>query len=687
MNSIQYNFKSIPIIPKVSDLIDSILSKTQSKTPTVTHPGYKITRIRKFYMRKVRFTEDSITEKLESITKNFPKLDEIHPFYADMINILYDKDHYKLALGTVNTAKNICQKIASDYVKLLKYGDSLYRCKQLKVAALGRMMTTLKKLGASFNYLEEVRKHLSRFPSIDPTERTLILAGFPNVGKSSFMNKITYADSEVQAYHFTTQSLFVGHTYYKNIRWQVIDTPGILDRALEQRNIIEMQTITALAHLDACILYFVDVSENCGYSIAQQVSLFDSIRPLFKNKPLVIIANKTDLRKYTDLPEKDRKLIEEVAKEHQTYLIQMSNTTGNGVFDVKSKACDILLKYREVKNSGAKTKDITGLDKIYIAKPTQIRDNRKRTPNIPQSFLEEKKIKLNEEKNEKFDEEKFLREDNINNLEKKIKNNKFKEVIEANGGTGIYYFPLREEFKLENPDWKYDIWPEFMDGKNVFDFVDKDILKKVEALEKEEEEIAQRGDLGLDEDEDNNNMDDGEESSELSEDLIEAHEKLMKNVKTIKERHKLVKRSKLPSRLVGDSATDKFMSEVRPDLKEKAEKIKLISHKLRRDQKEKMRSNLKKDAGIDEEDDKISDSDEMDIEEENQKTVKKKKISDKKSEKVIHEKNKIVQRLQKKIQKKFDKNLQINETDRRIDSKKQKFFNTGKRGLGKTDWR
>ena len=687
MNSIQYNFKSIPIIPKVSDLIDSILSKTQSKTPTVTHPGYKITRIRKFYMRKVRFTEDSITEKLESITKNFPKLDDIHPFYADMINILYDKDHYKLALGTVNTAKNICQKIASDYVKLLKYGDSLYRCKQLKVAALGRMMTTLKKLGASFNYLEEVRKHLSRFPSIDPTERTLILAGFPNVGKSSFMNKITYADSEVQAYHFTTQSLFVGHTYYKNIRWQVIDTPGILDRALEQRNIIEMQTITALAHLDACILYFVDVSENCGYSIAQQVSLFDSIRPLFKNKPLVIIANKTDLRKYTDLPEKDRKLIEEVAKEHQTYLIQMSNTTGNGVFDVKSKACDILLKYREVKNSGAKTKDITGLDKIYIAKPTQIRDNRKRTPNIPQSFLEEKKIKLNEEKNEKFDEEKFLREDNINNLEKKIKNNKFKEVIEANGGTGIYYFPLREEFKLENPDWKYDIWPEFMDGKNVFDFVDKDILKKVEALEKEEEEIAQRGDLGLDEDEDNNNMDDGEESSELSEDLIEAHEKLMKNVKTIKERHKLVKSSKLPSRLVGDSATDKFMSEVRPDLKEKAEKIKLISLKLRRDQKEKMRSNLKKDAGIDEEDDKISDSDEMDIEEENQKTVKKKKISDKKSEKVIHEKNKIVQRLQKKIQKKFDKNLQINETDRRIDSKKQKFFNTGKRGLGKTDWR
>jgi nucleolar GTP-binding protein len=448
-----------------------------------------------------------------------------------------------------------------------------------------------------------------------------------------------------------------------------------------------MQTITALAHLDACILYFIDVSENCGYSIQQQVSLFDSIRPLFKNKPLVIIANKTDLRPYNELPEKDRQNIETVAKEHQTYLIQMSNTTGNGVFDVKSKACDILLKYREVSNHGASTKDITGLDKIYIAHPTQIRDNRKRLPNIPQSFLEEKKNKIVEEKNEKVEEEKFLREDTINDLEKKITNNKVKEIIEANGGIGVYYFPQREEFKLENPEWKYDIWPEIMDGKNVYDFVDKDILKKVEALEKEEEEIMNKKELGLDDDEDMKDEDE-EESSELSEDLIEAHEKLMKNVKAIKERHKLVKKSRIPVRLGGETATDKFMEAVRPDLKEKAEKVKLLSYKLRREQKDKLRSNLKKDAGVGEEDDKI-DEDDMDIDEENENTGKKKKISDKESVKIKakQEKNKIVQRLQKKIQKKFDKNCQINETDRHIGDKKPRFFNSGKRGIGKTDWR
>ena len=67
---------------------------------------------------------------------------------------MYDKDHYKLALGHIHSCKNLIDNISTDYLKLLKYADSLYRCKMLKKAALGRMMTGLKKLTASLNYLE-----------------------------------------------------------------------------------------------------------------------------------------------------------------------------------------------------------------------------------------------------------------------------------------------------------------------------------------------------------------------------------------------------------------------------------------------------------------------------------------------------------------------------------------------------
>jgi hypothetical protein len=54
------------------------------------------------------------------------------------MNVLYDRDHYKLALGQLNVANTLIRNVAKDYVKMLKFGNSLYRCKQLKRAALGR---------------------------------------------------------------------------------------------------------------------------------------------------------------------------------------------------------------------------------------------------------------------------------------------------------------------------------------------------------------------------------------------------------------------------------------------------------------------------------------------------------------------------------------------------------------------
>ena len=206
-----YNFKAIAVVPSSKDFVDIVLSKTQRKTPTVIHNGYAIPRIRKFYMRKVKYTAESFHERLSLILTEFPRLDDLHPFYADLINVLYSRDHYKLALGQLNTAKSLIDNVGKDYLKLLKFADSLYRAKELKRAALGRMCTLVKKLTASLAYLEQVRQHLSRLPSIDPNTRTLLITGLPNTGKSSFLNAVSNANVEVQPYAFTTKSLFVGH--------------------------------------------------------------------------------------------------------------------------------------------------------------------------------------------------------------------------------------------------------------------------------------------------------------------------------------------------------------------------------------------------------------------------------------------------------------------------------------------
>jgi nucleolar GTP-binding protein len=99
---VQFNFKEIAAVPSWKEVIDTILSRTQRQMPTVVHMGYAIMRLRHFYMRKVRFTQQNFSEKLSAIIDEFPRFGDILPFYSDLLHVLYNKDHYKLALGQVS---------------------------------------------------------------------------------------------------------------------------------------------------------------------------------------------------------------------------------------------------------------------------------------------------------------------------------------------------------------------------------------------------------------------------------------------------------------------------------------------------------------------------------------------------------------------------------------------------------
>lgn len=459
----QLTWKDIPVIPNANEFQDIVLNRTQRKTPTVIRAGFKIQRIRAFYMRKVRFTADGFCEKLQAIVESFPRLNDIHPFHRDLLDTLYEKNHYKVSLASLSRAKTLIEQVSRDYVRLLKFGQSLFQCKQLKRAALGRMATIVKRLRDPLAYLEQVRQHLSRLPSIDPNTRTLLICGYPNVGKSSFLREITRAEVEVQPYAFTTKSLYVGHFDYKYLRFQAIDTPGILDRPTEEMNNIEMQSIYAIAHIRSCVLYFMDLSEQCGFSIEAQVKLFHSIKPLFANKTVMVVINKIDLMKPTDLPPEKQELLESLSASGGVEIHELSCATEEGVMDIRNKACEKLLTAR-IEQKMKSTARISGiLNRINVSKPVP-RDDIERNPFVPENAND-------------VDPERVLS----------------KQIEQENGGAGVYQPDYREDYLLEDEEWKRDVIPEILNGRNVYDFIDPDISEKLSALEKEEEQLEEQG--------------------------------------------------------------------------------------------------------------------------------------------------------------------------------------------------
>lgn len=642
-----------------------VLSKTQRKTPTVVHRHFKISRIRSFYMRKVKFTSSNFSEKLSSILSDFPKLEDVHPFYADLMNVLYDRDHYKVALGQLNTARHLIDNVAKDYVRLLKYGDSLYRCKQLKRAALGRMATIMRRQTENLAYLEQVRQHLSRLPSIDPNTRTIIICGFPNVGKSSFINKITRADVEVQPYAFTTKSLFVGHTDYKYLRWQIIDTPGILDHPLEERNTIEMQAITALAHLRAAVLYIMDPSEQCGHSLEAQKSLFDNIKPLFNNKPLLVVANKADIWR-DNLSDEKRAILKEVeAAVDSDKIFEMSNKDDDdSVMMVKMQACDVLLQHRV--EHKFKTKKADGiLNRIHVAEP-EARDEKTRPAFIPEAALKKRQAK---KEAKSLDEE-----EDMMDTDEPVGKKKTERDLEVEQGDD-YILDLCKKYDLADPSQKYDVVPEHWNGHNIADYIDPDIMAKLEALEKEEELRERAGFYDSDEEEEED-----ESMAEIHElaTKIRVKKKLMKNDQKIDRNKKPTMPRTAP---LGAAKRDRSVSRLKKEFTElgvdmagtdDANFAKTTPDNKKRRARSSSRSAKKA---------------KMDVDGGGEQAMTRSMSRDKSGVRDPETRKKLKKLVKKMQNKKFGSQGKMGESDRHIAVKKPKHLYSGKRGVGKTDRR
>ena len=86
---------------------------------------------------------------------------------------------------------------------------------------------------------------------------TVALVGFPSVGKSTLLNQLTGAKSEVGAYHFTTLDVVPGVMEYNHAKIQILDMPGLIKDASRGKG--RGREVIAAARSADVILLVVDV--------------------------------------------------------------------------------------------------------------------------------------------------------------------------------------------------------------------------------------------------------------------------------------------------------------------------------------------------------------------------------------------------------------------------------------------
>ncbi|MFH0798170.1 MAG: GTP-binding protein [Candidatus Woesearchaeota archaeon] len=120
-------------------------------------------------------------------------------------------------------------------------------------------------------------------------DASVILVGFPSVGKSTLLNTLTDADSPVAAYEFTTLTVIPGLLEYKSAKIQILDVPGIIHGAASGRG--RGKEVLAVAASCDLVVLIVDVFHPEHIEVLRH-ELYDTNIRLNQHKPVVKIVRK-----------------------------------------------------------------------------------------------------------------------------------------------------------------------------------------------------------------------------------------------------------------------------------------------------------------------------------------------------------------------------------------------------------
>jgi len=326
-------FKRLPVAPEPDELLVRAFRHASKAAGTIKARGKPPEVAKQREAQRIRVMSKTIRTALTNLVAGTPSLSNLPPFYQELVWALVDVDTTRKSLGAIDGTAEVVGKLEREHLRRLRSAGSPVEAAAIRRQAYGRISSVVRRAGGHLAFLREAAGKLTDLPSVYIDMPTIVIAGYPNVGKTTLLKQLTGSEPEIAPYPFTTKGLKLGYFERDHERYQVIDTPGLFDRPLEKRNPIERQAIAALRNLADVVVFMLDPSGTCGYELEGQLHLLEDIRKTFVDVKVLVVANKADL-----LDERQMDRVHELCGG----VIFISATTGQGIPELEKLAMEIL---------------------------------------------------------------------------------------------------------------------------------------------------------------------------------------------------------------------------------------------------------------------------------------------------------------------------------------------------------
>ena len=308
------NFQGLKTVGNADFYLDVAIKRTKKYMEELREGslrGTPLQRSKFMELSKLESVETELNNQLTKVLKSFPSLDNLSEFYKELIAVTLDYPYIKRSLAAIKWCNGKNREFLRLYKDKIKLATEITRINQYRREFYGRVASTLKQINKHLEYLEHTRRTMLSYPSIKTSLTTIAIAGFPNVGKSTLLSKLTPAKPKIANYAFTTQGVNIGYGEFNGEKIQFMDIPGTLNR-FEKQNIIEQIATLAVKYVAEAVIYVFDLTET-AYSLEDQITLYNELKK--SRKPIIIYLSKTDIleeEKIVDFKKKFRTAMDNI---------------------------------------------------------------------------------------------------------------------------------------------------------------------------------------------------------------------------------------------------------------------------------------------------------------------------------------------------------------------------------------